>query len=307
MYSLLKDKDEDMSVIQKSGFSFKHCCITLISVTVCFIGVRLGAEALRSIYYYEMSIPEMFDGIAIRTFARWLIFIIATGAMYSVLSNIGSMRKYKFKLHLNARRFLFWVLPCGLLALWHVLWILLPNTIEVPFPIYTSGSGNYSHPPFRTILLFILGYTLVKSFIQRDAKTLSILHPALFFILSIITVIIFQWLDGTRSPFYNLTGYFVVFAVYGSIGAFFGFTYYLSGGFLKKEVWGVDWCKLVIWCASSLAVVFYEGVTRLDIEEIGRMSDISLFYMFIFGNSIITSFMTDRNVEVENIVLSKKE
>jgi len=296
-----------MNYIHKNNSRNKGFLLALALVTVFYIIVKVLFEIVNGINLSEFADQNKYDsGLVIfyRMLIRLSVVSIVAGFLYGFLYKINSIQN-KIKHTFDSKKIIIWALPCAILAGWHIVWVLFSISTNVPPPPFYLQGSNVMTPPFHFLLLYILGYVIATSLEKGIFWRWCILKSAVFFIISITAVVMFQMFGGAVT--YGLrpafSEYFVAFAIYGGIGALFGFIYYLSGESKKSGVWNIDWFKLIIWGAPSFVFILLDVI--FQIEAGGSMIKYSsLLWMFIFGNTITTSFYK-KNTAVNDDVACK--
>jgi len=278
-----------MNNINIDVFKHKSCLVEFAYAVAYYLGNMLLFNIVQGINSYDFHDQNTYNsGLQIITgiYIRNLIVLVLVGILYGILSNLGNFKQRKRKFSLDARKLIIWVIPGLILVLWHIIWAAFQ--IEF-YPFYIIGERNIFMPSFLAIMLFIIGYIVSSSFFKRETKCRGILWPIAFTSIMAASIVVFQYHIGFPVAYYTPAGFFLVFALYGGIGILFGAMYNISDESKKVGQWNLDLSKLIAWSAFSFAVLIYTVVVHLDTPT-GLIRNSSIQLMFIFGNSIVTSF-----------------
>ena len=269
----------------------KSFFLTLICVVVYYGISMLLVEAVKSIVGNELiSQFENDSGLSIltRIYIRNLVIMVALGVLYGVFNSISNSGQRAPKMPFDIWGLLIWILPGGFLALWHIVWVWIGFENKIR-PVYLIGEHNILMPPFLAIMLSIVGYIIATSFFRRETQRRRILRSVVCTAIIMTAYMLFQSFVGFPIIRYTIMEFFAVFVFCGGIGAFFGFMYCLLDEKQKPGSWAVDWIKMASWGIFSLGVLVYTVADYLYSPS-GRIGELSMILMFIFGNTITTSF-----------------
>jgi len=281
----------------------KQYLLTLIQVAMFFLIMNLAFTYISNTLNSEMMNPSKDDDwmdILYKNYFWGSGLFIATGVLYSLFSRMKKSRGNRIKAAFGGWKLLMWILPCAFFVGWHAVSFFQPflASFAVPYPPQIGSGFNISMPDFQVILLLLLGYTIIARSFQRDVGIGHILRAAIFFTVSLVATIEFHSVCRTAefAGFlhygglnYTQLGYFVTFVVYGGVGTLFGVMYYLSYESKNPGTWRIDWLRLIVWCAVAFYFLWQHDISHLG--ELGvSIKGYSLILMFIFGNTITTSF-----------------
>jgi hypothetical protein len=272
---------------------------------ICAVIYYLGSKLLFEIfgYFHINSIMMVAESDSVSVFLviviyfREIIVVFLPGVLYSSLNHICYLESDKFRLSLNIRWLLLWALPSAVLILWYIVWWFFYP--QIVFPILMVNSYIIMIPPSIAVMQFILGYVFFASLFQKNTQYRSIVRPIVFFAIMIVAFLFFNLFVGFPVQNYTSSEYFLMFVLLVGLGAFFGYTYYLSGESQKTGKWVVNWGNLIGWCTFCIGFLIYTVIMHLDTYR-GQMRASTILLMFILGNAIITSLYKKNTREVGN-------
>lgn len=280
----------------------KQYLFTLVQVALFFLIMNLVFKYTSDALNAELLNPDKFDkglNILYKIYISGTAITIATGVLYCLLSRTKRPGGNRTKAASGRWELLIWIVPCVFFAGWHVMSILPPSFLafDVPYPPQNRTGVNFWMPSFQAILLLLLGYTIAARSFQRDVWRWHILRAAIFFTVSFIATMGFQSICSTvefggflhNGPRYTQLGYFFIFVIYCGIGALFGLMHYLSYESKNPGTWRIEWLRLIAWCAVAFYFLWQHDLLHPGVSGIS-IKWYSLILMFIFGNTITTSF-----------------